>query len=83
MLAQVLLSPAGMHCDLVLIARRLGPEGKGDEECQERSTEFFFTHIAFESYRAKSLVRNLPRSQAKDSLVYTVVMTSREKARRQ
>ena len=48
MLAQVLLSPAGMHCDLVLIASRLGPEGKGDEECQEGGTEFFFTHIAFE-----------------------------------
>jgi hypothetical protein len=43
-----------------LIASRLGPEGKGDEECQERGTEFFFTHIAFESYRAWRLVRNFP-----------------------
>lgn len=48
MLAQVLLSQAGMRRDLVLIPSRLGPEGKGDEECQERGTEFFFTHIAFE-----------------------------------
>ena len=34
---------------LVLGARGpLGPERNDGEECQEESTEFFFTHIAFE-----------------------------------
>ena len=61
MLAQVLLGKAGMSRSLVLTVNGcLGEEGKSGEEYQEQGTEFFFTHIAFESYRAKSLVRNLP-----------------------
>ena len=49
MLVQVLLGQPGMGCNLVLTANGcLREEGKSGEEDQEKDTEFFFTHIAFE-----------------------------------